>query len=349
MPLRNYSVLKGRPIAIRQGSGNSPHYQIHVAAGDDDFRIAVNVESSDGSEVEYLVRPRFEHPIIPELAELPQGLRGLPPRPGGIALDYIRSNFMQPQEMLPLPVSAPGPDNDLNEALDRFVQRALADEQALIYAFGETWGPERQADRYFGFRPGRGIHDIHMNQGNPSPPQGQQQWFQDNGPWQDGGLVLEFPAQAQWVAMFLKFQTQAWHTDDTTGRPLTLAEGEPAASQRIPPNAVPTLDQPDGLVRIMAALVNDVGSPEHETVTLLNTVERPIDLTGWALVDRQRNRMPLTGTLEAGSTRRIDVALPVQLSNRGGTITLLDERGVRVHGVSYTREQARTPGLTIVF
>ena len=208
MPLRNYSVLKGRPIAIRHGSGNSPHYQIHVVAGDDDFRIAVNVQSADGSEVEYLVRPRFDHPIIPDLAALPQALRAAPARPGGIALDYIRGNLMQPQEMLPLPVSAPGPDNDLNEALDRFVQRALADEEALIYAFGETWGPERQADRYFGFRPGRGIHDVHMNQGNPPPPVGQQQWFQDNGPWQDGGLVLEFPGQSQWVAIFLKFQTR---------------------------------------------------------------------------------------------------------------------------------------------
>lgn len=27
----------------------------------------------------------------------------------------------------------------------------------------------------------------------------------------------------------------------------------------------------------------------------------------------------------------------------------IDERGVKVHGVSYTRDQARTPGLTIAF
>ena len=31
------------------------------------------------------------------------------------------------------------------------------------------------------------------------------------------------------------------------------------------------------------------------------------------------------------------------LSNKGGIISLLDSRGVKVHGVSYTREQASHP------
>ena len=75
---------------------------------------------------------------------------------------------MQPWELKPLPLSAAGPDNDLNEKIDAYVQRAMSDEDAMIYAFGETWGPENnKADKYFGFKPGRGIHDIHFNQGNP--------------------------------------------------------------------------------------------------------------------------------------------------------------------------------------
>lgn len=46
MALKNYGVLKGRPIARRLGSGSSPHYQIHVVdeAGTN-YRIAVNVKS----------------------------------------------------------------------------------------------------------------------------------------------------------------------------------------------------------------------------------------------------------------------------------------------------------------
>jgi len=320
-------------------------------SGDEDFRVAINIRSGDGSEVEFLLRSRFVHPITAGLSQLDFGLHPISSLPGGLALDYIRGNLMQPQEMVPLPATAIGPDNDLNEKLDHYVQRALADEDAVVYAFGETWGPEpRKPDNYFGFRPGRGIHDIHMNQGNPPPPAGQRQWFEDNGPWQDGGLMLQFPNQDQWVAIFLKFQSQAWHTDDRTGKPLDLDNGEaPPPSRRIPPHHVPTRDLPDGLVRIVAALVNDTADPERETVILLNTADRDIDLAGWALADKMKHRMQLSGPIARGGTLVVPVQKPMELSNRGGIITLLDERGVKVHGVSYTREQARTPGLTVVF
>jgi uncharacterized protein YukJ len=53
MPIRQYSVLKGRPIDARRGSGSSPHYQVLVVDDVERYRIAVNVESQDGSEVQY--------------------------------------------------------------------------------------------------------------------------------------------------------------------------------------------------------------------------------------------------------------------------------------------------------
>jgi hypothetical protein len=39
----------------------------------------------------------------------------------------------------------------------------------------------------------------------------------------------------------------------------------------------------------------------------------------------------------------------VALGNRGGTITLLDASGLKVHGVSYTSDQARREGWTLTF
>src|SRR5215470_7719705 len=113
MPLRNYAVLKGRPINNRLASGQSPHYQVLVSADGEQYRIAVNVRSQDGSEVEYLVRSRFEHPITDGLAPLGEGLHPIRSVPGGIALDFIRGNLGQPWEFKPLPISAVGPDNDL--------------------------------------------------------------------------------------------------------------------------------------------------------------------------------------------------------------------------------------------
>jgi uncharacterized protein YukJ len=347
MPLNHYSVLKGRPINNRAGSGAKPHYQVLVSAGGELHRIAINVRSGDGSFVEYLVRSRFEHPITDKLEALEEGLHAVKSGPNGAALDYIRGNLGQPWEYQPLPPSVPGPDNDLNEKVDAYVQRAMADEDATIYAFGEPWGPEEdKSDKYFGFKPGRGIHDIHANQGNPPG-----RFAASNGVWQDGGLILHFPSSSQWVAVFLRFQTQSWHTDDTTGH--SILEPDPRFPTRphppIGPNDIPPFDVPDGLVRIVGALVNDVSSPEHERVTILNTADVPVDLNGWTLKDKQKNAMPLAGVIAPGATRLIDVQAPVALSNKGGIITLIDANGVKVHGVSYTKTQARQPGRTIPF
>ena len=84
-------------------------------------------------------------------------------------------------------------------------------------------------------------------------------------------------------------------------------------------------------------------------VTLLNTSPHDINLAGWALLDTQKKRLPLSDTLRAGATRVVEIRQPLALSNKGGVITLIDDKGLKVHGVAYTREQARNPGWTLVF
>jgi uncharacterized protein YukJ len=336
--LRAYGVLKGKAIEVRLGAGQSPHYQVRLIDDTTDYRIAVNVKSQlPPSDVEYIIIERFEHPITALVELLPKGFGTLKKEPGSGALDFIRGNLFDRTKMRPLPFSVPGFDNDLNEKLDRVMQRAVADEAALVYAFGERWGPEPGVkDKYFGFLPGNGIHDIHMNQGNA------ERFVSDDGVYQDGGLLVHFPDQREWTAIFLKFQSQAWHTDDKTGHRI-------AAPPPPPPPPPPTTEDPEGLVRIVAALVNPTQSPEVEVVTLLNTAPHDLELDGWALLDTQKKRLPLAGVLGAGATRTVRITQPLALSNKGGVITLVDEKGLKVHGVSYTREQARHSGWTIVF
>jgi hypothetical protein len=184
----------------------------------------------------------------------------------------------------------------------------------------------------FGFLPGNGVHDIHMNQGNS------RQFRGDDGVWQDGGLLLHFPAQDQWVAIFLAFQSQAWHTDDQTGHAIPTPEpGEPGA--------------PDHTVRIVAALVNPAGpAPEAETVTLLNASPQAIELAGWSVLDREKRRLVLdAGSLAAGDSIRVSLRAPVALGNRGGLISLLDPDGLKVDGVAYTKAEAEREGWSLVF
>ena len=192
-------------------------------------------------------------------------------------------------------------------------------------------GPEPAADKIFGFRPGNGVHDIHMNQGNSG------RLSSDDGVWQDGGLLIHLPGESRWVGIFLAFQSQAWHTDDSTGH---ILDGAP-----------PRQDAQTPAIRILAALVNPTGpAPERETVLLINASPTPVDLTNWRLADRlsQTCEIP-AGTLVAGATRTVPVSNGVQLGNRGGSITVLDSTGLKVTGVSYTEDQARPEGWTITF
>jgi uncharacterized protein YukJ len=265
------------------------------------------------------------------LKELPAGFTPLERKPGGLALDYIRANLFRPDQMVPLPFDVAGPDNDLNEKIDYHVQRALAEEDAMIYALGERWGPEpNDRDKYFGFKPGNGIHDIHMNQGSV------EEFQKYNGVWQDGGMLLHLPSEDRWVAVFLAFQSQCWHTDDTKG------------------NCSGDVEQPaeDKGVVIIAATVNPAGhDPGMERVLLLNTLATTVTLNGWTLADKNKHRHPLDGiTLEAGEVTAVTLpGTTIQLSNQGGIITLLNSEGLKVHGVQYNKNDVSEQGRTIVF
>jgi len=339
MPLNRYGVLKGKAIdAKREDNQSTPHYQVHILAGTKHYRIAVNVKSSASpSELLFLVDDNFQHPITAHLPDLANGFTSLPSSPGGQALDYIRGNLFNRLDMRLLPPTLPGPDNDLSDQIEHYVSRAIQEPDAAVYAFGQAWGPETVKDKIFNFQPGNGVHDIHMNQGNVAP------FLGDDGVWQDGGLMLQFPSTQQWVAVFLAFQSQAWHTDDHTGH--TSADTpEPG------PGPQPSPSEPDHVVRIVGALANPIGpAPEKETVTILNASPSAVDLTGWQIADKMKHKQNLSGSIKAGEAKVIALIPTVQLGNKGGIITLLDKKGLKVDGVSYTEAQAQNEGWTIVF
>lgn len=337
MPLRSYGVFAGGVLESRsEGTTDTPHFEIRLGGGGEEFRVAVNVLSQQSPpELLYVADENFRHPVLDGLPSLPDGFTVVDSRGGGLALDFIRANLFDRASMLPMPATAPGPDNDLADKLDHYTTRAASDQAARVYAFGERWGPQPTVpDQVFKFSPGNGVHDIHMNQGNSG------EFSRDDGVWQDGALLFNFPSSDQWVAIFLAFQSQAWHTDDQTGHALPG------------PGPGPTPHSDAGHpVRIIAALVNPAGpAPEQETVTLINPGPAPVDLTGWSLVDGFANRMSFApGVLPPGETVRVQLRGPIELGNRGGTLTLLDPAGLKVDGIAYTADQASAEGATLVF
>ncbi len=329
MPLKNYGVLKGRAIERKLGEGQTPHYQVLLSDGNIKYRIAINVKSKQSpSELLYFVDENFDHPIIKGLVGLKNGFNHLDRKPGGAALDFIRGNLFDTTQMKPLPHDVPGPDNDLNELIELYIKRAIDGEDTTIYAFGEKWGPETDIkDKYFGFLPGNGIHDIHMNQGNAG------QFQKDNGVWQDGALLIHYPSRQQWVGIFLSFQSQSFHTDDKTGDRIDTVIAEAIAG-----------------VRIVAAMLNPIGKDAgKETVTLINTSPEAIDLNGWSLADKLKSKQSLSGKINPGEVLKVALDKKINLSNEGGLITLLDNNGLKIDGVSYTKENAQKEGWTVVF
>jgi uncharacterized protein YukJ len=68
-----------------------------------------------------------------------------------------------------------------------------------IYVFGEPYAS------------GLGIHNVHMNQGDPTDSL----FAAENAIWQDGGMLIEYTFPQPRLSLLLtKFQTQSLVTDD---------------------------------------------------------------------------------------------------------------------------------------
>jgi uncharacterized protein YukJ len=212
MPIQ-YGVLRARATKLlHHNPGDpSPHVEVLVESPDGKWRLAVNIRSDDQTDLRYLVEPNFTHPILAALDGLPQGLTRPARDDHSVRLDYVRGNLFDSDDMQTAPLSAIGDPNELDDLLSSVLERAIATEGAEVFALGNPWRPEQKPDQYFHFVPGRGVHDIHMNQGSPPPHD------RDDGVWQDGGLIVRFPDGTA-TAFFFAFQSQDWDTDDVTGR-----------------------------------------------------------------------------------------------------------------------------------
>jgi uncharacterized protein YukJ len=228
MPITNYSVLAGRPTAGKVVSGSSAHYQITVQAKGGPFTVAVNIQSVDGSEVLYAIEEEFAPPDLAGLQALPMGMTALKSEPGALALDFVRSTvdgqpMITKAQMTLLPktnAKAKGASAEeemiqrarakaLENAVVTLLNMTVTDKDGVIYAFGSAFSDKGKVD---------GIHNIHMNQGNPVG--GKNGGFSgDNGVWQDGALFINLPSKRTWTAVFIAFQTESW-TTDSAGNPV---------------------------------------------------------------------------------------------------------------------------------
>ena len=210
-----YGVLIG---TIHEGQEDpardtTPHYEIWIE-GNGNFRAAVNVRSSDQSELLVHVDRNFTNPTrldLPGLAAGAKGFKRLTTGPGGQGLDYVRDGLFDLSTMTAAP--ATGGAESLAALFTSIVARATTDAGAVIMVFGAFFG-DRGADEVFAFSPAQGVHDVHMMQGNAGAYAG------ENLVHGDGALFVRF-GDGTTCAFFARFDTQSVTTDPTTGAPTT--------------------------------------------------------------------------------------------------------------------------------
>ena len=344
-----YGVLRGKvDVFKREDNDSSPHLQIRVVDGHGNaWRVPVNVLSGDQSFlIFHRADPLQSHPLLSGLSQVAAGFTLLPPssRSATTALDYFRAPLFDWPTGVAVPPTGPGANDDLQDALSTYLNQLRA-QGGELFAFGakfpEPGQPPNPRPIDHEFHTVQGVHDVHMNQGNPNPGS----FAKDNGVFQDGGLILSFPNR--FVGLFFRFKTQWLPTDNATGhRSPGAREIPPGGSPGgggIPP--LPPVADPD--VYIERALVNPAGDdPGKEVVVIGNTTTSSVDLTGWSLVDKNNNAEVLAGVLlPPGESRAVVLSgNAAQLSNKGGTIRLRNPAGDQVHAVSYSKEDASKEG-----
>lgn len=184
-----YGVLIGKPIGYGlepPNMGQWPHYKLKVQAPDGVYDVAINlfsVNSGVGTQVAH--REMFMNPAgsvdYNNVFWMSDGWHPLPfhQQAGAAtsgALDFMRHRGVvgdysdEPWLQTPLIVDADGNPNTQN-AVPRFDD--LMATAKRVYVWGEP------------FTRGKGVHNVHQNQGNTTT------FLSANGKWQDGGLVIE--------------------------------------------------------------------------------------------------------------------------------------------------------------
>lgn len=349
MVVESYGVWRTKPVRYhyedRHQDSVSPHLKLYFT--DDEAgegHAAINIKSGDGAEsrLAYWTLPHFIHPITEKLAALNDGFQLLAGTseqgPGGLALDFIRGNLFRRSDGRILGHDVEGPDNDILDQLKPILDRVISAD-ARVYIYGSH------------FSDGKGIHNVHMNQGNS------RRWERDNGVYQDGALIFKF--EDHWEAVFIGFASQAVHTEDgpdDAGQPLPRTGFMTWARFLAPRRTGEDRDGDDladSPVFITQALVNPPGPDQQpgtapETVTLTNRTSQELDLSKWKIRNKTGEAQEVPSGLYIAANGTVTVEMPhASLSNQGGTITILNAQGLKVHGVSYTEAQAQ--GGTVTF
>lgn len=204
MSKSKYGVLIGKVKKIEPdlAEERTPHYMITVDVSENNcYEIAINCQSSDENHQQILYHCDEDCDIdeIKLLKEMGYGFHEVDfsrDINAHIAIDYTRGGLVKKDDMESLPYDIKG-DNDLKGFIDRNLKKAVDNDNVVIYVYGTMYSNCN----------GKGIHNVHMNQGN------RDKHYDENSIYHDGCFFINFLEEEKWVAYYLAFQNQSWNTD----------------------------------------------------------------------------------------------------------------------------------------
>ncbi|MBY0598949.1 DUF2278 family protein [Bacillus bingmayongensis] len=202
MPLSNgYGVVigsvKNHYIEPPDKEGRWPHYHIFVDSSVGIYECVVNLKSR--TKIEYKHINNLNKSLFANIISKPDGFYRLVSNSESGAMDVIRHKGV----LVPYNWE---PENG-NNVIE--IMKSCLESVKRVYVFGEP------------YTIGLGIHNVHMNQGDPIDSS----FSNENGIWQDGAVMFEYDSYPPTFSILLtKFQTQSLHTDET-GRPLEYSNG----------------------------------------------------------------------------------------------------------------------------
>ncbi len=205
MPLTRYGVLLGTFDHFGPSQqGHWYHGEIYVRAGSRIYQSAVDVDTQSTVKVQYRVFRNLDAAIFAAVLNLVDGYHDLLKTPTSGAIDYIRSPLFKPSGAPAAPEGlTPGfsPWTDSNGDNAIAVLQGEVKQSSRLFVFGEP------------FTTGLGMHNVHMNQGDPSGSFDGIDHQVDDGIWQDGGTLIQ-RADGSLHAVLTKFSSQSLQTND---------------------------------------------------------------------------------------------------------------------------------------
>jgi len=213
MPLPSYGILIG---TLNHFSREDPnhfgswyHGKLYIDTPNGQYECAVDVSTPSGTKVQFREIHHLSRTLFAPMLALSNGWHVLASNPASGAIDYIRSPLFRIRIGC-LPIIASPLFDFLNRMLEAIASRWIdsTGDNALTILETQLTGSARVFVFGAPYTTGLGVHDIHMNQGDPP---GRFQHL--DGIWQDGGTIIERP-DGELIAVLTKFETQALNTDE---------------------------------------------------------------------------------------------------------------------------------------